>query len=220
MRWHRDRVVGRIAMARVSLAPVTVALALATLAAVAVSAVTVLAQEDAQRENAPGPTRVTGAIVESSFVDESTATWWTEDGVSHARGARLEHTFQWSDPRLPALQVTILDADIYEVPDSGQLWATSGSLSLEGAAGSWSGTMSGAIRPDGSTFWQEVLVGAGAYEGFFAMLDCDRPSDTTASVVVATCEGFILEGEPPPTPAGAGSGQVEPTTAPAGSPVS
>jgi hypothetical protein len=178
---------------------------LAVASAVA-SAIPILAQE-----GAPGPTWVTGTIVDSSFVDEPSATWWTEDGVNHARAARLEHTFQWSDPRLPALQVTFLDADIYAVPDSGQLWVTSGSLSLEGADGSWSGTMSGAIRPDGSTFWQETLVGAGAWDGLFAVLDCDRPSDTTATVVVATCEGFILEGEPPPAPGMAGSGPDEPT---------
>jgi hypothetical protein len=190
---------------------VTVATTLAV-ASAAVSVVPVVAQEDA-----PRPAWVMGTIVDASFVDEPAATWWTEDGVRHARGAHLEHAFQWSDPRLPELQVTLLDADIYEVPDSGQLWATSGSLSLEGADGSWSGTMSGAIQPDGSAFWQETLVGAGAWEGLFAMLDCDRPSDTTASAVVATCEGFIVEGEPPPP--GPDSGQAGPTTAPAASPV-
>ncbi len=95
---------------------------------------------------------------------------WEEDGLYYSRGTVGEWTVEWSDPRLPPKMWHRIDFEGYggDEPDGGVTpYATS--VLLQGDDGSWAGTGRGVGYDDG--FVQTVLVGEGAYEGLYAILD-------------------------------------------------
>jgi hypothetical protein len=166
---------------RLSLAGTVILVLLGGLGAV------VLAQEEADGSLV---THVTGTIVDTSY-DASTGELTSGPGdVNHMRGATYIETNEWSDPRLPAEKKMVLDFTTYPY-EGGRLMITRTSIRMDGAEGSWVGTGVGLSRPDGSSQGQDVLVGEGAYEGLFAVLNCGNETG---------CDGFIFEGEMPAQP--------------------
>jgi hypothetical protein len=122
------------------------------------------------------------------------ATQGSADGVTRSTGNILEWTVEWTDPRLPPTMWHRVDYDLYD-PDSALPYATS--VLLLGEKGSWSGTGRGVGYDEG--FVQVLLIGEGAYEGLYAILDrkdATLPDDTAQR----TFDGFIFEGEPIPIP--------------------
>jgi len=141
-------------------------------------------------------TQFTGTITEENWNFES-AVDWEEDGVYYSRGAIAEWTVEWTDPRLPSQMWHSLDFEEYlpSTPDGAVPYATS--VLLRGEDGSWLGTGRGIGYDEG--FVQVVLVGEGAYEGLYAILDrkdATLPDDT----VQRTFDGFIVDGELTPMP--------------------
>jgi hypothetical protein len=147
-------------------------------------------------------TQFSGTIIEERFHAEGEthigtppgATQGSADGVTRSTGNTLEWTVEWTDPRLPSTMWHRIDYDLYD-PDSALPYATS--VLLLGEEGSWSGTGYGVGYDEG--FVQVLLIGEGAYEGLYAILDrkdATLPDDTAQR----TFDGFIFEGEPIPIP--------------------
>lgn len=141
------------------------------------------------------PVAVTGTVA-TQAVDESEEEWWAEPmTVGHARGFKVIETWEWSDPRLPADKVVVMNFDMYDMGSFRELPFTQTSL-LQGPEGYWTGTSSGYFDAQGIHHGVEILTGHGAYEGLFATLHIvgDPVTDTSRA------EGLIFEGEMPPMP--------------------
>jgi hypothetical protein len=141
-------------------------------------------------------TQFSGTILEERFhaEGESHATLASVDGVTRSTGNIFEWTVEWTDPRLPSTMWHRIDYDLYD-PDSALPYATS--VLLLGEDGSWRGTGYGVGYDAG--FVQVLLIGEGAHEGLYAILDrkdATLPDDTAQR----TFDGFIFEGEPIPIP--------------------
>jgi hypothetical protein len=133
---------------------------------------------------------VTGTITDT-FFDDSTGEVIYEAGDIHlATGVTYIETNEWSDPRLPAEKKMVLDFTTYPY-EGGRLMVTRTSIRMDDTDGSWVGTGVGLAYPDGTSSGRDVLVGAGAYEGLFAVLDCGADM---------ACDGYIFEGGMPAQP--------------------
>jgi hypothetical protein len=123
---------------------------------------------------------------------------WEEDGLYYSRGTVGEWMVEWSDPRLPPKMWHRIDFEGYggDEPDGGVTpYATS--VLLQGDDGSWAGTGRGVGYDDG--FVQTVLVGEGAYEGLYAILD-RTDSVLPDGSAHRDFVGFIFDGELTPMP--------------------
>ena len=141
-------------------------------------------------------TAFTGAFIESAW-DDSAGEYSTVDGLDQGRGLRLVETYEWSDPRLPAVVTSTMNFNSYLKDPYGLLLVFSNAYRLDGPDGSWTGTATVLWDPDeDDSMWDEgspvttVLTGDGAYEGLVAVLRC---ADTS-------CDGFVFEDELPPMP--------------------
>ena len=155
----------------------------------------VLAQDESASD--PGYTLVTGTTTAEQWHADAEQSW-EEDGVLYSRGTVGEWTVEWSDPRLPSKMWHRIDYEGYgeNQPDGGVTpYATS--VLLMDDQGSWVGTGRGVGYGEG--FVQTVLVGEGAYEDLYAIIDRhDRvlPNEHPMRQFV----GFIFEGELTPMP--------------------
>jgi len=144
----------------------------------------------AQGETDGVVTHVTGTIVDTFYDDSTGELTFAPGDVHHMSGATYIETNEWSDPRLPAEKRMVLDFTTYPY-EGGRLMVTRTSIRMDGADGSWVGTGVGLSRPDGNSQGQDVLVGEGAYEGLFMVLNCGSETG---------CDGFIFKGEMPAQP--------------------
>ena len=121
---------------------------------------------------------------------EGAPSWTSEGAVNHGRGMRIVETYEWSDPRLPAVKHSIMNFDSYPGGEDGRGIMSQFANRLDGPDGSWAGTVTAMQYVDGRGVGQDIYVGEGAYEGLIAIMFCDT----------AGCEGQIFEGEMPPMP--------------------
>jgi hypothetical protein len=147
----------------------------------------VLAQDDT--EDQARVAHVTGKLIDQVW-DDTQLDFTTEAGVNYGRGMRLMETYEWSDPRLPALKTSILNFNSYPSRDAERGIMTQLSNRMEGPDGAWVGTATSMQFVDGRGQGQDIYVGEGAYEGLVAVMFCDSEG----------CEGQIFEGELPPVP--------------------
>ena len=134
-------------------------------------------------------TPVTGTVIDSVW-DDSQMEFTSEDGVNSGRGMLITETYEWSDPRLPAVKQSILNFNSYagEGGDRGIMGQTT--IRLEGPDGAWTGGATTMQYVDGRGVGWDTYFGEGAYEGLVAVLQCTSEG----------CEGQIFEGERPPMP--------------------
>ena len=162
----------------------------------------VVAQDDGASD--PGYTLVSGTTTAEQWHADAEQSW-EEDGVLYSRGTVGEWTVAWSDPRLPSKMWHRIDYEGYatDEPDGGVTpYATS--VLLRDDQGSWVGTGRGVGSDEG--FVQMVLVGEGAYDGLYAIID--RHDSVLANEhPMRQFAGFIFEGELTPMP-----DPVEPAT--------
>jgi hypothetical protein len=153
----------------------------------------------AQGQDEASPvTQFSGTIIEERFHAEGVthvgtppeATPGSMDGVTRSTGNILEWIVEWTDPRLPSTMWHRIDYDLYE-PDAATPYATS--VLLVGEEGSWRGSGYGVGYDAG--FVQVLLIGEGAYEGLYAILD-RKDATLTDDTAKRTFDGFIFEGEP------------------------
>ena len=143
----------------------------------------------AQSESDTRVTVVTGTLVDQ-VADDSQLEFTSEDDVNTGRGMRFVETYEWSDPRLPAVKTTILNFNSYPGGEAGRGVMSQTTNRLDGPDGSWVGTATAMQFPDMRGIGQDIYIGEGAYEGHVAVLICDTEG----------CEGMIFEGELPPVP--------------------
>jgi len=157
-------------------------------------------------------THVTGRLVTMRY-DDADETGGTADSFGHMRSLVQIQRVAWSDPRLPSQKRTVINIDGYMLESREGVLPFTGSHRLEGPTGSWSGTQQGVLHANGS-FWQDVLVGEGAYRGLYAVLD-GRMEFSGDGTGVTVWEGYIFEGGmppmPDPVPAGSLDRQERPT---------
>jgi hypothetical protein len=142
-------------------------------------------------------THVTGRLISTRYDDAGTIVA-TATGSQQRRGLVQVQRVAWSDPRLPSHMRTVLNIDGYMLESREGVLPFRGSLRLEGLTGWWSGTQRGVLHADGC-FWQDLLIGEGAYRGLFAVLD-GRMEFDAGGAGVTVWEGYIFEGTEPPKP--------------------
>jgi len=142
-------------------------------------------------------THVTGTLLNERF-DDTEEESSVDDGIGRVRGLKSIRTIWWSDPRLPAEWVTVLNVDQYQIGVTKEVaWA--GTSRLERPAGYWTGTAVGYFDQDGNAFGQDVLIGHGPYEGLFAIINARGWADLEREHE-SGFEGLIFEGQLPPMP--------------------
>ena len=147
----------------------------------------VMAQSES--DDAVAVTHVTGTVIETVW-DDSQLEMTSEDDVNYGRGMRLVETYEWSDPRLPAVKTSVMNFNSYPGGEAGRGIMGRTTTRLDGPDGSWVGGATTMQYVDGRGVGQDIYVGEGAYEGLVTVLMCDT----------AGCEGQIFEGELPPPP--------------------
>ncbi len=155
----------------------------------------VLAQDDGA--SGSGYTLISGTTTAEQWHADAEQSW-EEDGVLYSRGMVGEWTVWWSDPRLPSKMWHRLDYEGYGTDESdGGVTPYATSVLLMDDQGSWVGTGRGVGYDEG--FVQTVLVGEGAYDGLYAIID---RHDTVLSNghPMRQFVGFIFEGELTPMP--------------------
>jgi len=163
--------------------------------------VTVVAQDDGE---APSATHVTGTQLSTSSMTAEPVEW--EDGdVHYWRGVQTERTVEWSDPRLPSRFLKDANANWHALGD-GAVGAFAVAVRLVGEDGDWAGTEYALMAPE-SWVGLYVLIGSGAYEGLWTMLEGSLVVDADGDPVVdadnqlmSIYDGYIFESERPPMP--------------------
>ena len=136
-------------------------------------------------------TRVTGTQIDSVWDESEMEETSDEHGVGGLRGLRIRETWEWSDPRLPALKTGVWNNNAHAMGENEWVLAWTGANRLDGPEGSWSGTATGMYElRAGSGFGLDVYIGEGPYAGLTAVFHCTG----------TTCDGYILEAELSPMP--------------------
>ncbi|HEX5015168.1 MAG TPA: hypothetical protein VFV72_13540 [Candidatus Limnocylindrales bacterium] len=97
------------------------------------------------------------------------------------------------------MKITVFDFVRFGATPAGAAAVFRGTHLLVDEAGSWTGTSTGLAYPDGSIDGQDVLIGRGAYEGLYAILNA-RAESAPANGGVTTWRGMIMPGIPPSAP--------------------
>jgi hypothetical protein len=134
-------------------------------------------------------TPVTGTVIDSVW-DDSQMEFTTEDGVNYGRGMLITETYEWSDPRLPAVKHSVMNFNSYAGEGDGRGIMGQTSTRLEDSVGAWTGGAVTMQYVDGRGVGWDTYFGEGAYEGLVAVLQCTSEG----------CEGQIFQGERPPMP--------------------
>ena len=134
-------------------------------------------------------TPVTGTVVEAVW-DDSQMEFTSEGGVNYGRGMLITETYEWSDPRLPAVKTTIFNFNSYPGEGDGRGVMGQTTMRMEDSVGAWTGGAMTMQYVDGRGVGWDTYFGEGAYEGLVAVLQCTSEG----------CEGQIFEGERPPMP--------------------
>lgn len=133
---------------------------------------------------------------------EIPATTESDGPVAHTRGASCGPTYTFSDPRLDGTVSWLSNDDEYT--DGSGLFIQSVALSIENDEGAWRMIpILSAKWPDQGTITDDparhfFLVGEGAYDGLIAVVDGFSTNQLN---------GFIIDGEFPPSPENAYSDQ-------------
>ena len=116
-------------------------------------------------------THVTGTVIDSVW-DDSQMEFTSEGDVNYGRGMLITETYEWSDPRLPAVKHSIMNFNSYagEGGDRAIMGQTTGRL--EGPDGAWTGGATTMQYVDGRGVGWDTYFGEGAYEGLVAVLQC------------------------------------------------
>jgi hypothetical protein len=149
------------------------------------SSLAVMAQEG------PQPVVVTMSIVPGDDVGHT--TWDVAEGRVERRGTvRAPTIASTSDPRLDGDMTASIDEDQYAGPDGPESFVLGTStIRIENPDGAWQGSgvaFSGGGRGGSSTI---VLVGEGAFDGLYAVLDVTDWGDV---------KGVIFPAPPPAVP--------------------
>ncbi len=149
----------------------------------------------AQNEEGPTVTPVTGTQTSLKVVGLPEST--EQDGIESLRGLQYERVIEWSDPRLPSLLLSNINANWHAVGEDavGEFAQTH---RLVGDDGDWVGTEYGFMDP-GSSIGLHVYTGEGAYEGLSAMLAGTVVVDADGNEATVW-NGYIFASELPPMP--------------------
>ncbi len=128
---------------------------------------------------------------------ETPATTDVDGPVAHTRGASCGPTYSFSDPRLDGTVTWLANDDEYT--DGSGLFIQSIAMSIENDEGAWRMIPVLSAKwpdPDRETIEDDAtehffLVGEGAYDGLIAVVDGFSKDEV---------QGFIIEGEFPPSP--------------------
>ncbi len=125
-----------------------------------------------------------------SVWDDSQMEFTSEGDVNYGRGMLITETYEWSDPRLPAVKHSIMNFNSYagEGGDRGIMGQTT--IRLEGPDGAWTGGATTMQYVDGRGVGWDTYFGEGAYEGLVAVLQCTSEG----------CEGQDLRRRATPLP--------------------
>ncbi len=134
-------------------------------------------------------TPVTGTVIDSVW-DDSQMEFTSEGGVNYGRGMLITETYEWSDPRLPAVKQSIMNFNSYAGEGDGRGLMGQTAMRMEDSVGAWTGGAMTMQYVDGRGVGWDTYFGEGAYEGLVAVLQCTSEG----------CEGQIFEGERPPMP--------------------
>jgi hypothetical protein len=128
------------------------------------------------------------------------ATTDAEGPVAHTRGSSCGPTYSFSDSRLDGTVTWLSNVDEYT--DGSGLVIQSVAMSIENDDGAWRTMPMLSISAPGTFEYdpgrQSFLVGEGAYEGLVAVVEGFGTDDL---------HGFIIDGELPPAPENAATGQ-------------
>jgi hypothetical protein len=150
-----------------------------------------IAQHD---EELPGTTVTPFTGLRMNELGDPTTEEWSEEGsIGRSRGYELRENVEWSDQRLPAEKLNVINYDIHDL-EAWEDAAIAGTTLLEGPDGYWSGEWT-ALCKDGC-HGMHVITGHGAYEGLFAVFRGFPPEDEG----LWAYEGLIFEGSMPPMP--------------------
>ena len=150
----------------------------------------------AQEEEAPPLEPVVVTMVIRPGDDIGQPTYTEVDGRVERRGTVWAPTIVTaSDPRLEGRITLSNDQDAYPGPDGPESFVLGmGTMRIETVDGAWQGSTPyfGVAADDRSVGSTVVLVGKGAYEGLYAVLDQTDWADI---------HGVIFPAPPPPVPA-------------------
>jgi hypothetical protein len=131
---------------------------------------------------------------------ETPATTDVDGPVAHTRGTSCGPTYSFSDPRLDGTVTWWSNDDEYT--DGSGLVIQSVAMSIENDQGAWRMIPLLSVNAPGSIAYdpagQFFLVGEGAYEGLFAVVEGFRTDQL---------HGFVIDGELPPPPENAYANQ-------------
>jgi hypothetical protein len=106
---------------------------------------------------------------------EEARVWHTEGGVVHIRGAKQVNKMKCDDPRVVGVNNVVvngnlkLDGDVW----AGPMWGTY-QIVVDDIDGSWDGTWTGKVYPDGSMSIRAHADGSGALEGLKTFVTVER----------------------------------------------
>ena len=92
-----------------------------------------------ESDDAVSVTRITGTVVDAVW-DDSQVEMTSEGDVNYGRGMRLVETYEWSDPRLPAVKTSVMNFNSYPGGEAGRGIVAQLTNRLDGPDGSWVGT--------------------------------------------------------------------------------
>jgi hypothetical protein len=139
------------------------------------------------------PVVVTAAIRPGPEVAESSTSFEEVPGRVERRGTVWAPTITASDPRLEGRVTQRNDQDQYPGPDGPESFVLGTStMRIENDEGAWQGSNVYFLVAEEGGAISVVLVGEGAYEGLYAVLDL---TDWSA------IRGVVFPAPPPPAPA-------------------
>ena len=142
---------------------------------------------------APGwATPVTGVRLGVYRVNDTQLEWVEGDGWNEIRNYKIDETYEWSDPRLPASVTTSLNA-VEPTDDSWRGQVIRAATLLEDPDGYWTGSSVQFADEAEAGFGLELLTGHGAYEGLSAILKWT--TDDPDCIECLTASGYIYERE-------------------------
>ena len=111
------------------------------------------------------------------------------------RGASLDCTLEFNDPRLSGTKKGPYAGDAWGSEDGGAVVIWSPEQRIENAAGAWVGTMSGVFTSPTGEMISAWFEGTGAYEGlsFFEWIGVSGGAGPSGYAVT----GLIFPGKPP-----------------------
>jgi hypothetical protein len=154
----------------------------------------------AQDEVPTSPTAVSGTVTEAwGHTDGAGAEQAFADDFIIGRGIVEHQEIAWSDPRLPSTHWMRFDYLIFDADEPDLVMIVTSSHLLEGEEGSWRGTgraLEWGLDERSATY---ELVGDGAYEGLYLLLQ-RTPGPDTHGPWDESYEGYIFEGALPAFP--------------------